>query len=94
MQVTGDGVELRLEGRLDASTLSDARLALNDAIDRGTGDLVVDLRDVAIGDRTGLGLVIAAHYRARRRGRRLVFTGVSPAARRLLCRTQLALVLR
>lgn len=94
MRATGDHAELHLDGRLDASTLAHARLALNDAIDRGSGDLVVNVRNLVIADRTGVGLILAAHYRARRRGRRLVVAGLPPALGRLLGRTQLDLVIR
>lgn len=94
VRATGGHGELRLEGRIDASTLSAARLALNDAIDRGAGDLVVHLCEAAFADRTGLGLIVAAHYRARRRGRRLILAGLTPTLRRLLSRTQPDLVLR
>ena len=42
------GAELALTGRLDVSSVADVRAALHDAIDHGTGDLVVDLSGVEL----------------------------------------------
>src|SRR5579883_541978 len=68
--------ELCLAGRLDVSTVADVRIALHEALDSGSGDLVVNLAQVEVGDATGLGVLVGAHRRAGRRGRRLVLRGV------------------
>jgi anti-sigma B factor antagonist len=76
--------EVRLSGTLDVSTVHDVRLALHAALDAGAGDLLVDLRDVEMLDATGLGLLVGAHRRAGRAGRRLVLRNLSPQLVRLL----------
>ena len=87
------GQFLVLDGRLDLRTLADVRTALHSAIDAGTGDLVVDLRDVEVRDATGLGVLVAAHRRADRAGRRLVLRHVPARMRRLLFVSRLHRVL-
>ncbi len=54
------------------------------ALDDGSGDLFVDLRDVEMLDATGLGMLVGAHRRAGRTGRRLVLRNLSPQLVRLL----------
>jgi len=73
-----------LSGRLDVSTVHEARWAVHEAVDAGSGDLVVDLQDVELLDATGLGMLVGAHRRARRAGRRLVLRNLSPQLTRLL----------
>lgn len=88
------GQVLELHGRLDVHAAADARLALADAVDSGSGDLVLDLRDVQAVDATGLGVLVGAHRRAGRGGRTLVLHEAPPAVARLLRRTRLDRVLR
>jgi anti-sigma B factor antagonist len=76
--------EVRLSGTLDVSTVHDVRLAVHAALDDGAGDLFVDLRDVEMLDATGLGMLVGAHRRAGRAGRRLVLRNLSPQLVRLL----------
>ena len=76
--------EVLLSGILDVSTVHDVRRAIHEALDAGSGDLVVDLRDVEMLDATGLGMLVGAHRRAGRTGRRLVLRNLSPQLVRLL----------
>ena len=76
--------ELVLSGRLDVSTVHDARSAIHAALDTGCGDLVVDLRAVEMLDATGLGMLVGAHRKAGRGGRRLVLRNLNPQLQRLL----------
>ena len=76
--------EIVLSGRLDVSTVHEVRGALHAAIDAGSGDLVVDMRDVEMLDPTGLGMLVGAHRRAGRAGRRLVLRNLGPQLERLL----------
>ena len=85
--------EIVLFGPLDAHTAPDVRDALHSAIDHGRGDLLVDLGDVHVVDSTGLGLLLGAHRRAGRQGRRLVLRNVAPAVQRLLRLTRLNRIL-
>jgi anti-anti-sigma factor len=85
--------EVVLSGQLNSRTAADVRVALHAAIDAGSGDLIVDLREVDLVDSTGLGLLVAAHRRAGRCSRRLVLRCVPPSLNRLLLLTRLDRIL-
>jgi anti-anti-sigma factor len=87
------GCELAVSGRLDVHQAPDVRAALHAAIDGGTGDLVVDLSGVELVDATGLGVLVGAHRRAGRVGRRVVLRNVPERILRLLALTRLNRVL-
>src|SRR5437588_7139154 len=72
IEVLRPGAYVALSGRLGATTVADVRTVLADAVERGVGDLVVDLRGVVLVDATGLGVLVGTHRRADRAGRRLV----------------------
>ncbi len=78
------GAHLRLAGRLDARNASTVRTALHEAVDAGTGELVIEMGGLEIWDGTGLGVLVGAGRRAQRTGRRLVLTGVQARELRLL----------
>lgn len=78
------GYVLALSGRLDASSATEVRDALHGAIDAGDGDLVVDVSGVDLVDATGLGVLLGAHRRAGRAGRRVVLRDASPSLVRVL----------
>lgn len=82
-----------LTGRLDVTSVADVRMALHDAVDTGTGDLLVDLAGVQFIDASGLGVLVGAHRRAGRLGRRLVLRNVPDRVLRLLAMTRLNRVL-
>ena len=83
------GTEIFVTGELNVHTVADVRLALGQAIDGGVGDLVVHLGDAEIGDATGLGVIVGAHHRALRAGRRLVLADASMRLERLMRATGL-----
>jgi anti-anti-sigma factor len=93
ISVIHPGVLIALSGRLGATTVADVRNALADAIEHGAGDLVVDLHGVELVDATGLGVLVGAHRRADRLGRRLVVRSVPERIDRLLVATRLHRVL-
>jgi anti-anti-sigma factor len=93
IRVVRPGAALALSGRLGAATVADVRIALGDAIEAGVDDLLVDLHDVELADATGLGVLVGAHRRADRVGRRLVLQRVPPRIERLLLATRLHRVL-
>jgi anti-anti-sigma factor len=93
IHVVRPGSSVALAGRLGAATVADVRAALSAAIDAGAGDLVVDLRSVDLVDATGLGVLVGAHRRADRAGRRLVLRAVPERIERLLLITRLHRVL-
>lgn len=84
-----DGVELGVVGSICASTSSEVRSELTQAIGAGEGDLVVHLSEAEVWDATGLGVIVGAHRRAAAEGRRLVVADASPRLRRLMCATKL-----
>ncbi len=90
------GTLLCLAGRLDVVAAADVRSALAEAeaVDHGVGDLTLDLAAVDGIDATGLGLLVGAHRRAGRAGRRLVLRDVPPVVARVLLVTRLDKVLR
>jgi anti-sigma B factor antagonist len=87
------GYELALSGRLDVSAVAEVRAALHQAIDSGTGDLVVDLSAVELLDATGLGVLLGADRRAKQVDRRIVLRDASPRVLRILRVTRLHRVL-
>jgi len=94
MTAVARGHLLALTGRLDVAAAADARLALQEAVDQGEGDLVLDLVALDAVDATGLGVLVGAHRRAGRSGRVLVLRDASPAVGRVLQLTRLDKVLR
>ncbi len=93
MHIRGDHARLAVGGRLDVRSAADARAVLHTAVDSGHGDLVLDLTDLDSWDATGLGVIMGAHRRAGRAGRRLVLCGVPPQMQRLLIATRLHRIL-
>lgn len=93
VQVETGWQEIVLCGGLTSSTAADVRVLLHSAVDAGSGDLVVDLTAVEVVDATGLGLLVGAHRRAGRRGRRIVLRGVPAPLSRLLLLTRLHRIL-
>jgi anti-anti-sigma factor len=93
IDVLRPGEMVALGGRLGATTVADVRNALAAQIEQGVGDLVVDLDAVELVDATGLGVLVGAHRRADRAGRRLVLQRVPERVDRLLVATRLHRVL-
>lgn len=87
------GREVRVAGPLDVHSVADVRSVLGRVIADGAGDLVLHLADAEVGDATGLGVIVGAHHRAQRAGRRLVLADASPRLRRLLRATKLSRVI-
>ncbi|MDX6230033.1 MAG: hypothetical protein QOI76_3423 [Frankiales bacterium] len=93
IDVTEPGQLVVLTGRLDVSSVADVRLALHAAVDHGAGDLFLDASAVDAIDASGLGVLVGAHRRAGRAGRRLVVAGSSNPVQRMLHLTKLDRVL-
>ncbi len=91
--LTEPGRQVSLRGRLDVSTVTDIRRVLHDAVDAGSGDLLLDLAGIDMLDSAGLGVLLGTHRRAALAGRRLVLCDVPPRLSRLLVRTRLHRVL-
>lgn len=93
MYIKGDHAELVVGGRLDVRSAADARTVLHTAVDTGVGDLVLDLSELDSWDATGLGVIMGAHRRCGRCGRRLVLRDVPAQMQRLLVATRLHRIL-
>jgi anti-anti-sigma factor len=93
IRVVRPGAAIVLAGRLGAATVADVREALAQAIAAGVDDLHLDLHDCELVDATGLGVLVGAHRRADRVGRRLVLQRVPERIERLLLATRLHRVL-
>ncbi|MDP9860788.1 STAS domain-containing protein [Streptosporangium brasiliense] len=79
--------------RLDVGTVAGMRPRLHEAVDSGSGDLIVDLSGLEMIDATGLGVLVGTHRRALGAERRLVLRGVPPRIMRVLAVTRLNRVL-
>jgi anti-anti-sigma factor len=84
VEIIDRGAYLRLSGRLDARTAPEVRTVLQESVDSGVGELVIEMGDLEIWDGAGLGVLVGAGRRAQRMGRRLVLTGVRARELRLL----------
>lgn len=93
IDVTEPGRLVVLTGRLDVTSVADVRLALHAAVDDGTDDLYLDASAIEAIDASGLGVLVGAHRRAGRAGRRLVVVAGSVPVLRMLHLTKLDRVL-
>lgn len=84
-----DGQHVEVQGRLDVHSAADVRLLLRDAVDDGSGPVLLHLGRAEIGDATGLGLLVECHRRSRRRGRVVRLVDATARSRRLLRRARL-----
>jgi anti-sigma B factor antagonist len=84
---------LHVIGRLDGTSVGEARERLHAAIATADSAVVLDVSGVDWVDVTGLGMIMDAHWRLRRQGRRLVLRGCPPRMRRALAVTRLRRVL-
>jgi anti-anti-sigma factor len=78
-----DVATLVLSGELDLSTAPEVEQALADAEEKQPARMVIDLRQMAFMDSTGLRVVLAADGRARRDGRRLEVVPGPPQVHRV-----------
>lgn len=86
---TGGPDALALTGDLDMASAENVRDVLYSALNDGTGDLVLNLSGLTFCDATGLGVIMGAHRRAARLGRRLVLQDVPRHLERVLVATRL-----
>ncbi|MBR7743714.1 STAS domain-containing protein [Phycicoccus sp. BSK3Z-2] len=87
---TGDALRVVVEGRLDASTVADIRIALHEVVAGADGGpVLVDLAGAEIGDATALGLLVEVRRHARRVGCVVHVVEACPRTLRLLRRARL-----
>jgi anti-anti-sigma factor len=87
------GAAVRLVGRVDARNVAELRDSLHAALDDGVGALGIDVSELAVGDATGLGVLVGTHRHAGRVGRSIVLRNVPPRLQRLLAATRLHRIL-
>jgi anti-sigma B factor antagonist len=80
---------LYLRGELDLRTVPKLRMRLAEALERGSGPVVVDLTDVTFIDSTGLSALLNALRRLTRAGRRMLLSTQEGPVLRLLRMTRL-----
>jgi anti-sigma B factor antagonist len=78
-----------IEGGLDSASAGVVRHRLHAAVDRGSGDLVIDLGAVETIDVNGLGVLVGTRRKAARAGRPLALRAVPPRVMRVLVGTRL-----
>ncbi len=75
----GGTAKLALSGELDMSATFRLEPALDRLLSSGqVGEVVLDLRDVAFVDSSGLGLLLATNERSREAGTAMAIVGPSP----------------
>jgi len=71
---------IALEGELDMATVSTLHAAVLGALDSDVRSIVLDMRDLAFIDSSGLRTIVGLHERARRTGVKVVLRSPSPLA--------------
>lgn len=88
-------VRVRIEGRIDASTVGDLRVGLHSVVAAaGGGPVLLDLSGSSVGDATALGLLVEIRRYARRLGCSLHVVEACPRTLRLLRRARLGGLVR
>lgn len=82
-QWSGDSARVSFAGELDMSHALRVEQELRAVEERCPRVLVLDLEELAFMDSTGLRLVLSAHARAERQGRRLVIVEGGDAVKRI-----------
>ncbi|HSK47401.1 MAG TPA: anti-sigma factor antagonist [Coriobacteriia bacterium] len=75
---------VRLSGDIDMSVVPDLRRALDDALQGGCSNVVLDLAEVTYADSSALGLLVWLDHRLRPDGGRLVLAGARRDVARIL----------
>lgn len=70
-------------GEIDLASSPELRRALDEALDGGAQELVLDLGRVGFIDSSGLGVLVGVHTRVDDLGRRFVIRGVEGPVRRV-----------
>jgi anti-anti-sigma factor len=80
----GPSAVVAVRGEIDLHTSGELRTALMCLADAGHTHIVVDFSGVRFCDAAGLGVLVAASNRLRRRGGTLSLVGVRPPQRKIL----------
>ena len=82
--VDGDGVLVSVRGEIDLFTAPEFKAAVFEAMSSGAGAVAIDLTRTTFLDSSSLGVLIGAHRRLSRRGRRLVVVCDHPSVLKVL----------
>ncbi|HWT24948.1 MAG TPA: anti-sigma factor antagonist [Solirubrobacteraceae bacterium] len=85
----GSPMVWRLRGEIDAANAARIESELVEAVGRGSGDMVLDLTDVAFIDSSGLGSLVAVAAEVRKRGGHLAIVAGPPHVKRVFDLLQL-----
>lgn len=80
----GAGVLVSVRGEIDLLTAPEFKAAVSEAMSRGAEEIVIDLTQTTFLDSSSLGVLIGAHRRLSRRGRRLLVVCDQPSVLRVL----------
>lgn len=83
MRETENGAFITLTGELDLAASTELEAQLDRLERRSPGTIVIDLRNLAFIDSSGLRLLLAADARARNSGRRVAFVRGPDAVQRV-----------
>ncbi|WP_330284841.1 anti-sigma factor antagonist [Streptomyces sp. NBC_00588] len=87
LDMSGDRLVVTVSGELDLESDQLLQQTLNDALDRTSGSLELDLAGVDFCDCAALNVLLDVHDRARASAKRFVLRTTSPAVQRLLALT-------
>jgi anti-sigma B factor antagonist len=88
-----DRAIVNVGGEVDIATCPQLRDLLNELVDRGIYQLVVDLDKVSFMDSSGIGVLVGVYRRIREHGGSLRLTGPSAEVRRVLELTRVTTIL-
>ena len=80
-------IVVRLQGELDVSNVADLREAMLSILANPPSTVVVDAAGLEYADCAGLSVLVSAHQRLARQGRKLTIVDPQPLVRRLLALT-------
>ena len=80
---------LGVTGEIDVFTAPEFKIAINEAIESGVTDLVVDLTQVSYMDSSGFGTLLGATKRVRPKGGSINLVGCNDAIERMMKITRL-----
>lgn len=89
MNIHHDVAPVVLDSRLDARSALTVRRILRSAVEEATSDIVLDVRDLVVGDSAGVSVLIGAVRAAERRGLRVALLHPPMRLRHALARAGL-----
>jgi anti-anti-sigma factor len=85
----GDATVVELTGEFDLHSCAAVRSVVDELLEGGVGEIVIDLNGVTFLDSSGLGTLVGLQKRANRAHARMALSGLSPQVGRILDITHL-----